>query len=291
MGTGGWPAAPRLQFGTSSSFLTAPAPVVAPSRSTQFGSLPSSSPSNIPINTSSSLQWNETKAAPIRAPTFGSLAMADAALKREPTTFNRPMQNGEPSRPHPSTLPKPAATTFMSTPSPSSPFSSASLSANVKTNDASVNSNDMVKAYNTVTGKVELVEKTSRSYAAVVSDGAGRFRVSGETTARIVPRAEYDFQQANARLQPPRELKTAAAKETFYDKSTSFFDNISCEATGKNEPRDRNERRLNIETFGMAAPSGGHHHHHNHRHGNHHQNRGGYRRTGASYSSRDRPSS
>lgn len=143
-----------------------------------------------------------------------------------------------------------------------------------------------------MTGKVELVEKTSRSYAAVVSDGAGRFRVSGETTARIVPRAEYDFQQANARLQPPRDIKAAAAaKESFYDKSTSFFDNISCEATGINDPRDRNERRLNIETFGMAAPSGGHYHHHHHRHGHH--NRGGYRRTtGASHSSsRDRPSS
>lgn len=131
-------------------------------------------------------------------------------------------------------------------------------------------------AYNTGTGKMELVERHSRSYASVVSDGAGRFRAK-ETTARLVPRSEYDFEQANARLQMPKELSNAP-KGTFYDKTCSFFDNISCESTGTKDGKiDRNERRWNIETFGVAAPPGGHHTHYYGR------NRRG------SYRGRDRP--
>lgn len=46
--------------------------------------------------------------------------------------------------------------------------------------------------------------------------------------------------------------------EVFYDKSKSFFDKISCEAVerakGKSQRTDwRTERKLNSETFGVAA--------------------------------------
>lgn len=46
--------------------------------------------------------------------------------------------------------------------------------------------------------------------------------------------------------------------EIFYDKTKSFFDNISCEASDRskgitNRPNWREERRLNTETFGTSG--------------------------------------
>ena len=150
-------------------------------------------------------------------------------------------------------------------------------------NGSSVVDSDKVIAYNTGTGKMGLVERQSRSYASVVSDGAGRFKMAGGASARLVPRAEYDFEQANARLQ--KETISApvstALKETFYDRSASFFDNISCDATGGKEGKlEKNERKWNIETFGVAAPSGPHHYHHYNRGGGYRRGGGGYYRGG-----------
>lgn len=127
---------------------------------------------------------------------------------------------------------------------------------------------EKVMAYNTATGKIELVERQTRSFASVVSDGAGRFKVTGQSTPRVVPKNDYDFQQANARLQKESLPESSSSKESFYDKNISFFDKISCESTiGKDGQNDKNERKWNIETFGIAAPS--------HRGSGH---RGGYRR-------------
>lgn len=143
--------------------------------------------------------------------------------------------------------------------------------------DPSSGSSDKVVAYNTGTGKMELVERQSRSYASVVSDGAGRFRVTGEGAPKMVPKAEYDFEQANARL--AKERLPEAPRGSFYDKGSSFFDNISCEATtGKDGRMDRNERRWNIETFGVPAAPG--HHHNRYRGGSHQQYGGGPRHGG-----------
>lgn len=142
--------------------------------------------------------------------------------------------------------------------------------------DPSSGASDKVVAYNTGTGKMELVERQSRSYASVVSDGAGRFRVTGEAAPKLVPKAEYDFEQANARL--AKEHLPEAPRESFYDKTSSFFDNISCEATtGKDGRMDRNERKWNIETFGVPAAPG---HHHNRYRGGSHQHYGGNRHGG-----------
>lgn len=46
--------------------------------------------------------------------------------------------------------------------------------------------------------------------------------------------------------------------EVYYDKAKSFFDNISCEAVERSKGRSqrtdwRTERKLNSETFGVAA--------------------------------------
>lgn len=173
--------------------------------------------------------------APVRAPTFGSVQGVNGAA---------PPGHSQGTRTPPSA---PAAPPARSTDQYARPAFSAPR-ANGAENA------ERVMAYNTGTGKIELVERHSRSYASVVSDGAGRFRLSADATSRLVPRHDYDFQQANSKLR--KEQLPAAAKETFYDRTSSFFDNISCESTGsKDGKHDRNERRWNIETFGTAGPS------------------------------------
>lgn len=101
---------------------------------------------------------------------------------------------------------------------------------------------------------------------------------------------DYDFEQANTQFEELRsqlgkvkldevkpevngesEKKEDSGNETgagegeqeeenevFYDKSKSFFDNISCEAVERSKGRSqrtdwRQERKLNSETFGVAA--------------------------------------
>jgi len=56
-----------------------------------------------------------------------------------------------------------------------------------------------------------------------------------------------------------------------YDKSKSFFDNLSCDArnSGGNRPNRRDERRVNTETFGVSGSYG--------RGGSRYNGRGGYR--------------
>lgn len=71
------------------------------------------------------------------------------------------------------------------------------------------------------------------------------------------------------------ETEQEEEHEVFYDKSKSFFDKISCEAVerakGKSQRTDwRTERKLNSETFGVAAT----------RRGNYRGGRGGYRGMG-----------
>ncbi|XP_054718429.1 protein LSM14 homolog B-like isoform X2 [Uloborus diversus] len=82
---------------------------------------------------------------------------------------------------------------------------------------------------------------------------------------------EYDFESANAEF---RELENKLAEAKIddavsdtvqavddltgsYNKKKSFFDDISCEATHRNKGLARfdwrNERKLNLETFGVAA--------------------------------------
>lgn len=113
--------------------------------------------------------------------------------------------------------------------------------------------------------------------------GGGRARSMGYRTARPKEQLkfdrEYDFEQANAEFQELEsklaqtkisdEKKDDSGTETqvgdnhedddvvYYDKTKSFFDNISCEAIERSKGMQRidwrQERKLNSETFGVAA--------------------------------------
>ncbi|KAJ1539869.1 hypothetical protein HK405_012332 [Cladochytrium tenue] len=109
--------------------------------------------------------------------------------------------------------------------------------------------------------------------------GAGAGAGAAGPRGIAVPAADFDFESSNARFDksaaaagdlgaagaaaPP----AADAPKEFYDK-TSFFDNISCEAKDraggeKRTLKHREERKLNLETFGQASVDGqrssGHH--------------------------------
>ncbi|XP_064466923.1 protein LSM14 homolog A-like isoform X2 [Ornithodoros turicata] len=115
------------------------------------------------------------------------------------------------------------------------------------------------------------------------SGGGGRPRSAGYRTAKPKEQLkfdrEYDFEQANAEFQELEsklaqtkisdEKKDDSGTETqvgdnhedddvvYYDKTKSFFDNISCEAIERSKGMQRidwrQERKLNSETFGVAA--------------------------------------
>ena len=78
----------------------------------------------------------------------------------------------------------------------------------------------------------------------------------------VVPQSEFDFSQSNAKFSK-EEIATnesaAVEEQTIpsYNKNLSFFDDISCQANSESSrqvDRNRNERNLNMETFGQAAP-------------------------------------
>ncbi|XP_049862781.1 protein LSM14 homolog A isoform X3 [Schistocerca gregaria] len=141
-----------------------------------------------------------------------------------------------------------------------------------------------------------------------VGGGMGRQQV-GTPTAKgktLKFDSEYDFEQANTEFEELRsqlaktkigdgkangdaekkddsgnetgigEGETEEEHEVYYDRSKSFFDNISCEAVERSKGRSqrtdwRTERKLNSETFGVAsARRGGFR-------GRGYYNRGGYR--------------
>ncbi|XP_077273068.1 LSM14 family protein trailer hitch isoform X1 [Temnothorax americanus] len=120
--------------------------------------------------------------------------------------------------------------------------------------------------------------------------GRGGFRTNQANNAGAKPKTlkfdnDYDFEQANTEFEELRsqlaktkidgaenEKKDDSGNETgagegepeeepeivHYDKSKSFFDNISCEAVERSKGRFqrtdwRTERKLNSETFGVAS--------------------------------------
>ena len=75
----------------------------------------------------------------------------------------------------------------------------------------------------------------------------------------VVPDSEFDFSSANARFsKDSMDEVTETQAAPSYNKHASFFDDISCQAkeqqNGERAERNRNERDLNMETFGQAAP-------------------------------------
>ena len=79
----------------------------------------------------------------------------------------------------------------------------------------------------------------------------------------VVPKSEFDFSQSNAKFSKEEiAINDSAAVEEpaapSYNKNLSFFDDISCQAnteSTRQPDRNRNERNLNMETFGQAAPA------------------------------------
>lgn len=75
---------------------------------------------------------------------------------------------------------------------------------------------------------------------------------------------DFDFVSSNAKFTKDEELIPEAPTE-FYNKKSSFFDNISSTAKEKAEGRENlspyerrgDERKLNLETFGQAAAYSG----------------------------------
>jgi len=104
-----------------------------------------------------------------------------------------------------------------------------------------------------------MVPKEIRSYASVVSDGAGRFKPLPSAIQRVVPKSsEFDFASSNSKMNfedaHRKILSNSAASSTFYDPKKSFFDHISTDLSTENETATKNEKRWNIETFGIAIP-------------------------------------
>lgn len=106
----------------------------------------------------------------------------------------------------------------------------------------------------------------------------------------VVPKSDFDFEGSNAKFDKdhivkevthPHDDQYAEADnaeeeeevvipppDDFYDRSKSFFDNISCEAKerqdgpnryGDNRRKYHEERKLNVETFGQASVEHGRH--------------------------------
>ncbi|KAH8556776.1 Scd6-like Sm domain-containing protein [Umbelopsis sp. PMI_123] len=129
-----------------------------------------------------------------------------------------------------------------------------------------------------------------------------------------IPNSDFDFETSNAKFNkdsiikevthPHEEDVTADQSAThdeeeviippaddYYNKTKSFFDNISCEAKERSEQGNtkygdnrrskfHEERKLNVETFGQASVDQGRHRGYRGRGGHHHRGgrgRGGYR--------------
>lgn len=146
-----------------------------------------------------------------------------------------------------------------------------------------------VLTYSTGTKKQELVDDRGQfaaaqkgSYASIAGHGArpatatrvslerpGKFRSPNE------PTTQFDNQFSMTQSTQSAQGKLSEAQEevfrqlsggNFYEKS-SFFDNISCDARDGSD-QIRNDRNLNVETFGVAAPP---------RNNYNYRGRGGYR--------------
>ncbi|EIE77089.1 hypothetical protein G6F46_004941 [Rhizopus delemar] len=112
-----------------------------------------------------------------------------------------------------------------------------------------------------------------------------------------VPSSEFDFEASNAKFDKNELTKkdevddleevTEDSSDGFYNKSSSFFDNISCESKERSEQREneprrnrfQEERKLNMETFGQATADQSRYRHNYHRgRGGNYRGRGGYYR-------------
>lgn len=98
------------------------------------------------------------------------------------------------------------------------------------------------------------------------SSAPPRGRKSSTDSSKIMD--DFNFDEANARFNKEKILEEVAAsdkqhettvEEPAYNKESSFFDNISCEATDRKDGKDRirsslaEQRRIDAETFGQVS--------------------------------------
>ncbi|KAG0173234.1 hypothetical protein DFQ28_011640 [Apophysomyces sp. BC1034] len=100
-------------------------------------------------------------------------------------------------------------------------------------------------------------------------------RRSGDRNAVAVPLQDFDFVSSNAKFNKEDatttkddETVTVPQADIFYDRTKSFFDDISCEAkersdserqSGNYRRKHHEERKLNLETFGQSTVEHGRH--------------------------------
>lgn len=104
-----------------------------------------------------------------------------------------------------------------------------------------------------------------RSYSTAAGAAAQNHRPAQQRSSKVVvPDSEFDFSSANARFSKDSIDEPVESVGPAYNKHASFFDDISCQAkeqlSGERSDRLRNERELNMETFGQAAPYRRYHH-------------------------------
>lgn len=138
---------------------------------------------------------------------------------------------------------------------------------------------------------------TTREPTTIASSSNNRRRRStggnrNNNNVLPVPRSDFDFASSNAKFDKSEIIAGDQAEkdgiiihepDQFYNKEKSFFDDISCESKeynkGNRSGKHQEERKLNLETFGQANPSG------NSQHGKRHRSRG--RGRGRSYRGKD----
>lgn len=103
---------------------------------------------------------------------------------------------------------------------------------------------------------------TTRNTRTYNNNNNANARTHQQPRGIVVPKSEFDFSQSNAKFSKEEiAINDSAAVEEpaapSYNKNLSFFDDISCQAnteSTRQPDRNRNERNLNMETFGQAAP-------------------------------------
>lgn len=88
----------------------------------------------------------------------------------------------------------------------------------------------------------------------------GELTAQPNTNLKTQVASAFDFEQSNSKFEKEKnsEVESVKLPSTTYDKSTSFFDNISCETLNRQHGRDskidrEKQRELDTQTFGPAA--------------------------------------
>lgn len=264
---GAWHGQPKLQFGSSN--YVAPSYSAAPgygSSSLQFGSAQQS------FYQQHQAQQQQARQQPAQAPQMYQDFAQPAAPQQQPVA---PKQQQQQRMPQPQSKVHPEAASNVVSLTPKSDQKAAAAE------------DSKVLSYSTGTKKSQLVNPPPQpptgklSYASMVAGGRteppkkapaaapaaalaapsrpGSFRPPAEhSKAAAAP--DFSFEASQAGLQnlttAQAEVFKAIQDKSFYSKSSSFFDDISCDAKdGKaDDSRLRNERSWNVETFGVPAP-------------------------------------